>query len=1197
MFTRSGLGALFIGGLALRLILARGGGFPFDMSSFGAWAGTLADKGPWGFYPFSSDSSFFIDYPPGYLYVLWVIGLISKIIWNAGPPVFLIKLPPMLADLGLAWVVGTLAERLASAGLTRRLPVRAIAAGAILFNPAIFFISAVWGQADTVLALLVVGAFLYLGTGERTFAREAAGFALLAVAFGTKPQAVFVVPIAVLIVAWRRLRVPLLDVDDAGERRRRLLLGVRHLAGLAAAGVAAGFLLFAPFGMHPARALDFYVRASRTYKVTSVFAFNFWGAIGFWKADSGNENVVRILGIPAVIWGIVLFIALGGLVLARAWRALSDGEDEGRVLVFGGVALTLVSFAVVTRVHERYLFLPIALLAVFAAHRAGGDPRTPRRWLRRALVVLSVLYLVNVYLPYVYYLDYVKRPSPKLWGLYDLLYGNDIGGGRVRLLCIIVGVTCLLMAWRGWRSLAPSPDPAEEPAPPLVALPEERVEDAEPVPRPKWSLGLHGIGRRGALIAVAVFAVAFVARVAGLGHPPGMFFDEVYHGRAGAEYLAHKEVFEYTHPPLAKEIIGFSIHRLSGFGTSRGSLPDGVDASTVAPGTDGVVWARADGDGSRIERGEIDASCRARTRSTVAALDLRADAVAASTTSVFVAGTSDGVSELVRLQGSTESWRASLPGPAEHLAVIGERAFVVTDGGDLVIVSSEGEPDAAAVGADGLSAAGNSSEVWVSFPEEKKIAAWDGNGNRTSTIDTPGEPRAIVGHRGSERVFVTVGDEIVSYETERDTEQTRIQGGASLLGNVPGSSIVWAVHGTGARAIEPLSGSVVGRVRFDRAADALTADPVRHRLVAVSGDEIECASGRPQFAWRLGSAITGALMVAFVFLIAMRLFGNVGIAIIAALFLAIDGLAFTISRIAMNDSYAMAGALGAWFCTLSALYASGRRNDAGAEPRRGATIAWLFAAGVLGGAGLASKWPALYALAGIGLLVLWDGFDRRERSLWRVAGGFLPSAALVLLAMVVTPLAVYFVTYIPYMSLGHSFSDTLRLQRSMFDYHSSLTATHPFGSPWYGWPIGYRAVYLYVHSAENTRAEMWTFPNLVVFWGGLVALAYAAREAVRKRSVAIGLLVAAAVIQYLPWTLVSRVAFMYHYLPVVPFLALALAWFLAEGLKGRPLQRTVLSWTIVAAIAFFFFTYPVLVGWQMPIGYLDATRAFSWVIP
>jgi 4-amino-4-deoxy-L-arabinose transferase-like glycosyltransferase len=1227
MSTGSGLGALFIVGLAICLVLARGGGFPFDMSSFGAWAGTLADKGPWNFYPFGSENSFFVDYPPGYLYVLWAIGSISKLLWNSGPSVLLIKLPAILADLGLAWAVAVLAHRLTPAGVARRTPVRAIAAAAILLNPAVFFVSAVWGQADSVLALLVVGAFILLGTGTPTFRREAGAMALLAVALGTKPQVVFVVPIAVLLLVWRHLFRGVAENEDPVVRRRAVRLGIGRLVALAGTGIAAGLLLFLPFRLYPARAVDFYLRSSRTYKVTSVFAFNFWGAVGFWKPDSGNApEAIRILGVPAVIVGIVAFIVIGGLVGVRSWQALRGGQDEGRVLVFGGVAMALVSFAVVTRVHERYLFLPLALLAVLTANR----------WLRRAFVVLSGLYMLNIYFPYVYYLDYVHRPAPKLGGLYDLLYGNDIHGGRMRLLCLIVGASCLVIAWLGWRAVEAKRDesivpPDDDVVLPVVA-PVPPAGEGVPVQRGPWSLGLHPVGRGGAALALGVFALAFVMRVAGLGHPPGMYFDEVYHARAGAEYLGHKEVFEYTHPPLAKEIIGFSIQRLSGFfSKTGGQLGSDVAASTVAPRPNGILWARNAAGQTRVQLASVDGDCNPHATNTLAFADMSADAAASSDTSSFVAGSADGASTLVRFQGSDEVWRATLPGPATDVVTVGERAFVVTRDGDLVTVSPEGEPQTLAVGAEGVSAAGGNSEVWVSFPSDRRIASYDVGGSRTSTIETPGKPLAIVAHHASERVFVTIGDEIVVFDSEHDTEQARIKGGASLLGAVPETSVVWAVDGTKARVIEPLSAVVIGRVDFDLPPERLTADQGGHRLLGISDHGVECAGGRPQFAWRLGSAITGAAMVAFAFLLALRLFGNLVVAALGALFLAIDGLAFTISRIAMNDSYSMAFVLAAWFCAVSALYAWGRRSggdqtgstagrdeagpstfgpgvaeasarppdDAAPDPprNRSATIAWLVGAGLLGGAGLASKWPALYALAAIGLLMLWDGFSRRERSIWRVAGGFVPSGILILVLLVAVPLGVYFLTYIPYMSLGHSFTEVLRLQRGMFDYHATLKATHPYGSPWYGWPFGYRAVYLYVHNTPTTRAEIWTFPNLVVFWGGLVALASAVMHTVRTRSAAVGILVVAAAVQYLPWTVVTRVTFMYHYLPVVPFLALLLAWFLVEGARGLPYQRQVLIGTVGLAIAFFFFIYPILVGWEMPIWYLDATRLFAWVIP
>ena len=1209
--TPSGLTALFVAGIVIRLVLIRGGGFPFDMSSFGAWAGTLADKGPWNFYPFDDADAFFVDYPPGYLYVLWILGLFSKLVGGGAPSVALIKLPGIIADIGLAWLVGLLAERLAPERVTRRLPVRALASAAILLNPAFFFVSAVWGQADAVLAVLMVGSFFLLATGEQTFRREAGAVALLALAFGTKPQAIFAVPMVALLLAWRHLRPDVLAMG--GDRRRALWGGVRHIATLAVIAALAGFAMFAPFGMYPARAFDFYVRASRTYKVTSVFAFNFWGAVGFWKPDSGDDaDVIRILGVPAVICGIVAFIALGGLVLARAWRALRDGTDEGRVLLFGGVALTLVSFAVVTRVHERYLFLPLALLAVLVGNR----------WMRRAFVVLSGLYLINIYFPYVYYLEYVKRPAPKLGGLFDALYGTNIAGGRMKLICVLVGAACLAIAARGWRRVVDSTDDVADQAVEVVGSPDESSAAAHvarilsgaappeadvPAVRRRWTLALHPVGRRGAAIAAAVFVVAFVMRVAGLGHPPGMYFDEVYHARAGAEYLGHKEVFEYTHPPLAKEIIGFAIHHMSGFGVrAGGSLPEGVSTTSVATGTDGLVWARETGAGAEIQEATLGRDCRPRAGRTIATLDVTPDAVTVSPTSVFVAATSrDDAVELVRVQGSAELWRASIPGRASQLTTVGERAFLITRAGELVDVSPEGESRTLAIGAGSLATSGNDKEVWVAFPDDHLIAAYDASGNRTSTIDTGVAGGAIAAHRPTERAFVTVGNEIVAYDTERDTEHARIPVGASAIATVPETHVVWAVDGKEVRAIEPHSAAVVGTTAFSTPPDRLIADPVEHRLVAIAGSTLECAGGRPQFAWRFGSAVMGAVMVAFIFLIALRLFGNLTLAMLAALFLAIDGLAFTLSRIAMNDSYAMGFILVSWFCAISALYAWGRAHsdedppdDAPLVPgSRGAAIGWLIAAGLTSGLGLASKWPALYALAGIGLLFVWDAFDRRERSIWRVAGGIVPSVLLIAVAMGALPLAVYFLTYLPYMSLGHSFTDAIELQRGMFSYHATLKATHPYGSPWYGWPAGYRAVYLYVHSTGAGRAEIWTFPNLVVFWGGLLGFIVAARRFVTKRSVALALIVGPALLQYVPWVLVSRVTFMYHYLPVVPFLALALAWLLVKGLEGETYRRSALVWTTVAAVAFFAFSYPILVGWEMPTRYFDLTRVFSWVIP
>jgi dolichyl-phosphate-mannose--protein O-mannosyl transferase len=330
-------------------------------------------------------------------------------------------------------------------------------------------------------------------------------------------------------------------------------------------------------------------------------------------------------------------------------------------------------------------------------------------------------------------------------------------------------------------------------------------------------------------------------------------------------------------------------------------------------------------------------------------------------------------------------------------------------------------------------------------------------------------------------------------------------------------------------------------------------------------------------------------------LLALRLFGNVLVAGLAAFFLAVEGLAFTMSRIAEPDSYTIAFLLGAWFCLLSAFYRW--RSDAPARSR-GAAIGWLVAVGLLAGAGGASKWVALYGFVAICLFLVWDGLRHGRDGMWGVAGSPMASLFVFALCLGVIPVLVYITTYIPYLSLGHSFGELFDLQGQMYAYHAHLNATHPFSSPWFGWPFGYRAVFFYLAGSGAERSEIWTIPNLVVFWGGLLAMGAAVRRARSTRSTALAIVVFAALMQFLPWVSVGRVVFLYHYLPVVPFLAIALAWLLAVDLRETRYWKPVMVATVAGAAVFFIAVLPMLSGWKVPVKYLDDVRAaLFWVIP
>ena len=150
--TQGAVGAVLIVlalGLALRFILLYllpGSGFDADLVSFRFWADDLARNGLSGFY----QRDFFHDYTPGYMYVLWLVGTVGRAAGGIGD---LIKIPPILADLGLGYLVWSMIREL---GGRERLAL--LGAGVVMLNPIFWFDNVVWGQVDSVGVL-----FLLLG--------------------------------------------------------------------------------------------------------------------------------------------------------------------------------------------------------------------------------------------------------------------------------------------------------------------------------------------------------------------------------------------------------------------------------------------------------------------------------------------------------------------------------------------------------------------------------------------------------------------------------------------------------------------------------------------------------------------------------------------------------------------------------------------------------------------------------------------------------------------------------------------------------------------------------------------------------------------------------------------------------------------------------------------------------------------------
>jgi Gpi18-like mannosyltransferase/4-amino-4-deoxy-L-arabinose transferase-like glycosyltransferase len=486
--------------LAIKIGLAPVFQYKIDVNAYAAWALRLADEGPARFYA----PGYFADYPPGYMYVLWWVGLASRALrlgWQTSGFLVLLKLPALLADFAVA--------RLLFARLRGAAPRAAwLAALAFALNPALVLDSAVWGQTDSVLSLLVLLAFL--AQGERHF-ELAWVFAALAVL--TKPQALLLVP---LLAFWPW----------------GWWMGGRPLSA-ALAAVATAFVVADPFrGDRPWRWLvDLYSGTAGYYNETSVNAMNLMAlAFGMRRNDAD-----LFLGLSAQIWGFVLGGVVGLAFLIPYLRRRT------RVLHAALIAsATLVSFLCLTRMHERYLYP----FFTFAGLLGVTGPVGFAYW------ALSALFFANELAVYLYQ-DGATAGPPWLWGTVAGLSGGALvawlvavwrmASGRVEP----PGAPALADDDRRWQEARAEADAT------AAARSAGGHQPAAPAREPSWSW-------REVAVLAALTAVAAGIRLYGISHPTDLVFDEVYFVEQARNYL-HGQDFMDPHPPIAKLTIGLGI--------------------------------------------------------------------------------------------------------------------------------------------------------------------------------------------------------------------------------------------------------------------------------------------------------------------------------------------------------------------------------------------------------------------------------------------------------------------------------------------------------------------------------------------------------------------------------------------------------------------------------------------------------------
>jgi hypothetical protein len=173
--------------------------------------------------------------------------------------------------------------------------------------------------------------------------------------------------------------------------------------------------------------------------------------------------------------------------------------------------------------------------------------------------------------------------------------------------------------------------------------------------------------------------------------------------------------------------------------------------------------------------------------------------------------------------------------------------------------------------------------------------------------------------------------------------------------------------------------------------------------------------------------------------------------------------------------------------------------------------------------------------------------------------------------------AVYVASYVPWAFVenhqlvegwpaGNHGQTLLTLTGDMYRYHNTLSSAHAASSPWWAWPFDLKPVWFYQESfAGGTSASIYDAGNLVIWWLGVPAMAFISWQAFRRRSLALALIAVGFACQWIPWARIDRAAFQYHYYTSLPFIALGLAYFLAELWHGASRRAWLLARLSAAA--------------------------------
>jgi dolichyl-phosphate-mannose--protein O-mannosyl transferase len=265
----------------------------------------------------------------------------------------------------------------------------------------------------------------------------------------------------------------------------------------------------------------------------------------------------------------------------------------------------------------------------------------------------------------------------------------------------------------------------------------------------------------------------------------------------------------------------------------------------------------------------------------------------------------------------------------------------------------------------------------------------------------------------------------------------------------------------------------------------------------------------------------------------------------------------------------------------------------------------LLLSGIFFGLAISVKLTALFGALAVMVLFLLlkrDELKKAERLRKNFFKPFLLTPLFFMfMSFVVISFIIYVLSYTPIMGIpgeGSGLSMVLRYSQNMLRYHETLTATHPFSSPWWSWIFMLKPVWIYNLSNpfENTVSNIVAIGNPAIWWVSTPFLFFATWKWVKEKDSTARFIIVAFLLQLLPYIFIGRILFLYHMFLNVPFMIFAIVYGLnILWYKNNKYKYIVVAYFAAVVLLFVYF-YPLLSAYPVSSQFTDAHKWLSsWI--